>query len=290
MITWTLAGLIYSIGHGAANVTLGIPRLREIVMTASQKPKTPSMTMKVKPEVSAEDIDLFCKHASRLTLSQVVHNVDIVEELIVIGDARRTDFTVNIQFFPKEEYIAEYDVGPSEILSSFGTKFSLVLKKEIMSEMKKLDSDLKNQIAQLGKGKKTRSDDLGGATGEDEDDEGPGEANINADDEDGIKDADDEGGDQAKRERQKQQQDEYEEDESDDDEELGEMSEGELERRVAGSDVELAAPPKPAQSKSLKQQVSKVSDIFQGNLHLCTEFDFNESECTFTLAVSLYDI
>ncbi|KAH7908069.1 hypothetical protein BJ138DRAFT_406433 [Hygrophoropsis aurantiaca] len=32
-------------GHGAANVALGIPRLPEIVMTASQKPKTPSMTI-----------------------------------------------------------------------------------------------------------------------------------------------------------------------------------------------------------------------------------------------------
>lgn len=28
-------------GHGAANVTLGIPRLREIIMSASKVPKTP---------------------------------------------------------------------------------------------------------------------------------------------------------------------------------------------------------------------------------------------------------
>lgn len=32
-------------GHGGANVTLGIPRLREILMTATDKPKTPSMTL-----------------------------------------------------------------------------------------------------------------------------------------------------------------------------------------------------------------------------------------------------
>ena len=35
-------------GHGGANVTLGIPRLREIIMTASQKPKTPFMTVPLK--------------------------------------------------------------------------------------------------------------------------------------------------------------------------------------------------------------------------------------------------
>ncbi|MFO0131801.1 MAG: hypothetical protein ACK52J_04845 [bacterium] len=32
-------------GHGGANVTLGIPRLREILMTATDKLKTPSMTL-----------------------------------------------------------------------------------------------------------------------------------------------------------------------------------------------------------------------------------------------------
>ena len=31
-------------GHGGANVTLGIPRLREVIMTASKKLKTPTMS------------------------------------------------------------------------------------------------------------------------------------------------------------------------------------------------------------------------------------------------------
>jgi DNA-directed RNA polymerase I subunit RPA1 len=32
-------------GHGGANVTLGIPRLREIIMTGGTKIKTPSMLL-----------------------------------------------------------------------------------------------------------------------------------------------------------------------------------------------------------------------------------------------------
>lgn len=32
-------------GHGEKNVTLGIPRLREILMTATKKQKTPGMTL-----------------------------------------------------------------------------------------------------------------------------------------------------------------------------------------------------------------------------------------------------
>ena len=36
-------------GHGGANVTLGIPRLREILMTASENIKTPMMTLNLVP-------------------------------------------------------------------------------------------------------------------------------------------------------------------------------------------------------------------------------------------------
>lgn len=32
-------------GHGEKNVTLGIPRLREILMTATKKQKTPTMSL-----------------------------------------------------------------------------------------------------------------------------------------------------------------------------------------------------------------------------------------------------
>jgi DNA-directed RNA polymerase I subunit RPA1 len=32
-------------GHGGANVTLGIPRLREILMTAAKEVKTPLMIL-----------------------------------------------------------------------------------------------------------------------------------------------------------------------------------------------------------------------------------------------------
>ena len=41
-------------GHGGANVTLGIPRLREILMTASENIKTPIMTVNFKQDVSEQ--------------------------------------------------------------------------------------------------------------------------------------------------------------------------------------------------------------------------------------------
>ncbi|KAF5333685.1 hypothetical protein D9611_002553 [Ephemerocybe angulata] len=264
-------------GHGAANVTLGIPRLREIVMTASQKPKTPSMTMQVKPDVSAEDITMFCKRASRVTLAQIVEKVVVNEKLRVDGQARRTQFTVDLHFFPKEEYQEEYDVDPSEILGVFMSKFPLHLKKELMTELKRLEADLKGQMADIGKGKTVRARDGGDGDEEDEAEAGKGRRDADEDSDGGDGDAD-----EAKRMRQKKQQTSYESDSDEDDVEA--FNDEEIEAAYASDDDMEDAPAKAKLTKkqaSFKHQVSKTSDVFQGHLPFAVSFDFDESKCTF---------
>ena len=54
-----------------------------------------------------------------------------------------------INFFPEEEYWAEYDIMLAEIKKSFGIQFTQVMK-EIQMELKKLDADSKSQISVLG--------------------------------------------------------------------------------------------------------------------------------------------
>jgi hypothetical protein len=271
-------------GHGAANVTLGIPRLREIVMTASQKPKTPSMTMKVRPGVPQEDINLFCKRASRVKLSQVVDNVVVREELKVEGQARRTQLTVDIKFFSQEEYQAEYDVEPLEILAAFATKFPLTLKKEILKEMKKLDADLRGQIADLGKGKKA-SENADDEAGEDEEAESTKKKkDANEGSEVGDGDADDE-----KHTRQRKEQATYDSDDNDmeDPEEYGDEDlEAEFASPSANDEDQLVE--KKAQG-SFKSEVKKVAGVFTQNFHQATSFEFTESGCTFQLEVSRDD-
>ncbi|KAG6842007.1 hypothetical protein C0991_003533 [Blastosporella zonata] len=269
-------------GHGAANVTLGIPRLREIVMTASQKPKTPSMTMKVRPGTAAEDIDMFCKRASQVKLSQIVDSVTVKEQMKVEGNARRTQFTIELKFFPKEEYVAEYDTDPLEILGVFATRFPLTLKKEIQAEMKKLDADLRNQIAELGKGKKAKTREGGDADEEGEDDEGlvSGKRGDDEGSEIGDGDADDE-----KRTRQKKQQATYESDDEDD-EDTGEYGNEALEAEFAsqdGSDDEELGPAKKKTNTSFQSEVKKVESLFIHNLTPATKFLFTETGCTMQL-------
>ena len=47
-------------GRGEANVTLGIPRLREILMTAAAKIKTPVMTLHLKDGEISEAFSWHC--------------------------------------------------------------------------------------------------------------------------------------------------------------------------------------------------------------------------------------
>ena len=208
-------------GHGAANVTLGIPRLREIVMTASKKPTTPTMNLPLRGEVSDADVEAFIKQVSRLTISQVVEMVTVTERLSGRADAsnRQRRYTVLMEFYPPEEYRKEYEVTPLEVHEALAFNFASNLKKEILSEIRTTNM-AKAQDMATGTGLKMRGDEdaeegndgLGGRRGRDDE--------LEDDDHDAY---------QAKRQAQGRQH-EYEEDERE--EPVGDL-EDYLERQYA---------------------------------------------------------
>lgn len=252
-------------------------------MTASQKPKTPSMTMKVRRGISPHDISLFCKRASRITLSQVINNILVHEELRVKDEARRTQFTVNITFYPRHEYQEEHDLQPAEILAAFGVKFPLTLKKEMVNEMKKLDADLRSQMAGLGQGKKVRSKE--GEPDDDEDTEVQRKKNADEESEAGDGDAD-----EVKHNKQRKQQATYDSDDEDDGEEDKPDDDAVIEAADVSGDEHLngdEACLKKPKSASFRSLVDRVSGFFQRHLQHAIAFDFDESQCTFKLEVSL---
>jgi hypothetical protein len=243
-------------------------------MTASTKPKTPSMRIAVRPGRSAEEIKKFCKAASRLTLSQVVESVVVTEKLAAKQGQRNKVFTIKINFFPEEEYRAEYDITPAEIKGSFGIKFAQVMKKEIQMELKKLDADLKNQISALGKGKAEREPrGSGGAPAEEAEDEPAAPAD------DGASEVGDGDADTAKRARQQEEQVSYESDE-DSDEELNDeaieaiYTEPEEKKETGGEEKPKAKAP------------SSVEQLFYLNLPAASSFKFTAKQCTIQLTVS----
>jgi len=239
-------------------------------MTASNKPKTPSMRITIRPGRSAEEIKKFCKTASRLTLSQVVQSVVVTEKLAAEQARRNKVFTIKINFFPEEEYRAEYDITPAEIKKSLGVRFAQAMKKEIQMELRKLNADFKNQISALGKGRAEREPRSGGgvATEEAEDDEPAAPAD------DGASEVGDGDADTAKRARQQAEQVSYESDEESD-EELNDVA-------VHAETEEMEGDEEKPKAKA----PSSVEQLFHLNLPAASSFKFTAKQCIIQLTVS----
>ncbi|KAI9448093.1 beta and beta-prime subunits of DNA dependent RNA-polymerase [Lactarius indigo] len=261
-------------GHGAANVTLGIPRV----------PKTPSMTITIAKGVSVDRADAFARRASRVTISQVVDKVSINNQ------ARRKQFTIDIEFYPEEEYRAEFEVSPPQLVGALGTRFSLILKHEIQVEMRKLAADLKSQIADLGKGRAAPRGEEGTSAAAGEEDADAEEPPTRRDD-----DEDSEVGDgdasREKRHRQKQQQTSYESDEDEDEDEDGDgdvnleplevgLEAGHTSGAV-GAAVELEK--QPRKKAGLREVVQRAEQAFLENFANATAFKFTPSGCKIEL-------
>ena len=261
-------------------------------MTASKKPKTPSMTITIAKGISDEQADAFARRASRVTLSQVVDKVTVNERLTVNNQARRKQFTILMNFYPQEEYRAEFDVSPRELLQAFGLRFPLTLKREIQLEMKKLAAHLRSQIDELGKGRVVPQAEGGApvAGGDAEEDEGVnvGEPAPRRDDDEESEVGDGDAS-REKRERQKQQHTSYESDEDDDTE--GDIEPPEADPETASTlDVEGAAndelEERPRKTTKFKDHVSVVKQEFLDSFPHATGFDFDPSRCTVELEVS----
>jgi DNA-directed RNA polymerase beta' subunit len=125
-------------GHAAKNVTLGIPRLREIVMTASAKISTPGMTLYPHPEMPKEDMEKFAKSISRLPLSAVLDKVTVTETLGAgIQHSQARQFKIRLDFYPAKEYTQEYAIKVRDVAHSIEEKFCPRLNKTVKLDLKK---------------------------------------------------------------------------------------------------------------------------------------------------------
>ncbi|KAG4305911.1 hypothetical protein PORY_000821 [Pneumocystis oryctolagi] len=122
-------------GFGAKNVTLGVPRLREVVLTAGLNIKTPTMTFQILDKVSDYEADMFAKNISRLVLSDVVDKIIVTEHILV--DARVKKYEIKIIFFSKLEYEKEYNLTSFELKKVMKIYFLKELDKILKSTFRK---------------------------------------------------------------------------------------------------------------------------------------------------------
>lgn len=125
-------------GHGAANVTLGIPRMREIIMTASASIATPQMTLPILDDVSNSMADSFCKSIAKVYLSEFIDEVFVTETIGAEADSSSTfrSYNVKIKFYTKGEYEEEYDITQEQLEKTISLKFLDKLEGAISRNLK----------------------------------------------------------------------------------------------------------------------------------------------------------
>lgn len=254
-------------GHGAANVTLGIPRMREIIMTASSHIKTPQMTLPILKDIDDNQADIFCKSVAKIMLSEIVDKVT-VNESIGSSDVESTRaYNIKLNFYTREEYESEYDISQAQLESCITSSFISTLIATIKKAIKK-STTFKTDIGEAVK-VKDRDFQTVGAESDDE-----------ADNEEGDKDADDDriasktkqsvsydGPDDEELEVMEKAQETSDEDMDSDKEDESSSDED----SDSDSEDESKGTKKSKDAKSREQEVClKFSN--------CTKFDFDDSD------------
>ncbi|XP_043646284.1 DNA-directed RNA polymerase I subunit RPA1 [Drosophila teissieri] len=117
-------------GRGEMNVTLGIPRLREILMLASSNIKTPSMDIPIKPgqQHQAEKLRINLNSVTLANLLESVH----VSTCLTLDPERAYEYDMRFQFLPREVYKEDYGVRPKQIIKYMHQTFFKQLIRAIL--------------------------------------------------------------------------------------------------------------------------------------------------------------
>ena len=125
-------------GHAAKNVTLGIPRLREIVMTAAENIATPLMTLRLNDGMTTDDGRKFAKGISRISLAEIVDTLTITEKTgkgVAYAEAKVYD--VALELFRAEDYEKEYAILIKDVISTIEHRFLPRLQAMTRRELEK---------------------------------------------------------------------------------------------------------------------------------------------------------
>lgn len=152
-------------GRGEMNVTLGIPRLREILMEASKRIKTPSMEI---PFLEVPDLerraDDLRRRLTRVVVADVLEKIEVTSRWQV-RPLRRQCYTVRFCFLPRDCYEAKYCVKPKQILKHMSKKFFA----DMFAAVKKMEKENASMIVMQNDRKRRKK---AGDDDEDGDEEG----------------------------------------------------------------------------------------------------------------------
>ncbi len=132
-------------GHGGANVTLGIPRLREIIMTASRALKTPMMTIPLVNNGDNQTAKFFARQLSKLPLVHLLSHSGGIEVTEVIELSR-----TGLSWFRHYRIKLKFE-SLKKIETSFGINFNQIAETTKRMIISKLFSLIKTELRNAAK-------------------------------------------------------------------------------------------------------------------------------------------
>lgn len=158
-------------GHGGANVTLGIPRLREIIMSASKTQKTPTMTVPLRKGLDLIDAKLLARKLGQLPLSTLLeHHAGVVvrEEISRHGGAEspwKRVYVIRLVLeslkLIKAVFAVDFDTIIEVVKKSFLSKLDFFVKQEQRRAGQKVITGKKDPLQEFMSNAKF-NDEVGG--------------------------------------------------------------------------------------------------------------------------------
>ncbi|KAJ6912770.1 DNA-directed RNA polymerase I subunit 1 isoform X2 [Populus alba x Populus x berolinensis] len=186
-------------GRGEMNVTLGIPRLQEILMTASADIKTPIMTCPLQEGRTKEDAERLSDKLKKVTVADIVESMEVsVMPFAVQNDDLCRIYKLKMKLYTPAHYPQHTDISVENWEETLEVLFVRELEDAIQNHLVLLSkiSGIKNFLKQSHSGTPIEAEeDVSGNISRE------GENNDDSDDEEG-EEADDLGLDVQKRKQQ----------------------------------------------------------------------------------------
>ncbi|CAG9539394.1 unnamed protein product [Cercopithifilaria johnstoni] len=126
-------------GRGEMNVTLGIPRLREILMTASNDIKTPSAEIHIKPGASSERIEAIKRELNRIYLKELIKKFAIDERISLYENESWRCYDLHIELLrTKERVECTRHISSRRILAEVERRFVKAIEKRIADRCREM--------------------------------------------------------------------------------------------------------------------------------------------------------
>ena len=131
-------------GRGEMNVTLGIPRLREILMTSGARIATPSAEIRIFDAATDEDIERLKAKFNRVYLKQCISNIRIEERIDVTQLGSDRVFVVGIEISKtKNREVAARHISRAKVIKALEASFI----RQVCAQINKMTRDMQNYDA-----------------------------------------------------------------------------------------------------------------------------------------------